>query len=244
MEAPSKPLGRKAYGSIAHLPGSRLGPGDHHAHEGQVRIATERLRDRHDKVIVQEKMDGSCTAVAKVGGEVIPLGRAGYRAITSPYRQHTLFHGWVMEHWEAFDRLLDEGERVVGEWLAQAHSTMYDLTSRDPWLAFDIIKGGQGEKGVPRAPEFEMSDRVSEVGLTPVPHIMSGGPVTIAEAMALIGEHGRYGADRAEGAVWRVERKGVVDFVVKYVRPDKVDGLYLPGTSDATVDAEVWNWQP
>ena len=24
-----KPLGRKAYGSIPHLPGSRLGPGDH-----------------------------------------------------------------------------------------------------------------------------------------------------------------------------------------------------------------------
>jgi len=36
-----KPLGGKSYGHIAHLPGSRMGPGDHKCHEGQKRIATE-----------------------------------------------------------------------------------------------------------------------------------------------------------------------------------------------------------
>jgi len=55
----NKPLGRKSYGSIPHLPGSRLGPGDYHAHEGQARIATEKARDKHDKIYVQEKLDGS-----------------------------------------------------------------------------------------------------------------------------------------------------------------------------------------
>ena len=39
--ASKKPLGRKAYGSIPHLPGSRIGPGDHHCHEGQRRIGLE-----------------------------------------------------------------------------------------------------------------------------------------------------------------------------------------------------------
>jgi hypothetical protein len=33
-----KPLGRKSYGSIPHLPGSRLGPGDYCISEGQAPI--------------------------------------------------------------------------------------------------------------------------------------------------------------------------------------------------------------
>ena len=57
----NKTLGRKAYGSIGHLPNSRVGPKDHHVHEGQARICTVKARDKHDRVIVQEKLDGSCT---------------------------------------------------------------------------------------------------------------------------------------------------------------------------------------
>lgn len=37
-----KPLGRKLYGSIPHLPGSRLGPGDHHCQAGQAALSGER----------------------------------------------------------------------------------------------------------------------------------------------------------------------------------------------------------
>jgi hypothetical protein len=44
-----------------------------------------------------------------------------------------------------------------------------------------------------------------------------------------------------EGAVGRVERRGVVDFLVKYVRPDKIDGVYLPEISGKQA---VWNWHP
>jgi hypothetical protein len=41
METPPrniKPLGHRAYGSIPHLPGSRLGLGDHHCGERRARI--------------------------------------------------------------------------------------------------------------------------------------------------------------------------------------------------------------
>ena len=55
----NKPLGRKNYGSIPHLPGSRMGEADHKCSEGQARIATEKARDKHDRVICQEKLDGS-----------------------------------------------------------------------------------------------------------------------------------------------------------------------------------------
>ncbi|WP_202614648.1 RNA ligase family protein, partial [Escherichia coli] len=77
---PEKPLGRKAYGSIPHLPGSRLGPADHHCHEGQARICCEKPRDRHDRIIVTEKLDGGNVAIAKVNGAIFALGRAGYLA--------------------------------------------------------------------------------------------------------------------------------------------------------------------
>ena len=86
-----KPLGIKNYGSIPHLPGSRVGPGDHKCHEGQERIATRKTRDRHDCILVQEKLDGSNTGVARMDGAIYALTRAGYLATTSPYEQHIHF---------------------------------------------------------------------------------------------------------------------------------------------------------
>ena len=115
MEIVKKPLGIKAYGHIPHLPGSRTGPGDHKCDAGQARIATEKVRDRHDVVIVQEKLDGSCVAVARIGGSIVPLGRAGYPAISSPYEQHRHFASWVHAHQQHFLDTLRDGERLCGE---------------------------------------------------------------------------------------------------------------------------------
>jgi hypothetical protein len=44
--------------------------------------------------------------------------------------------------------------------------------------------------------------------------------------------------DQVEGAVWRVERKGIVDFLVKYVRHDKEDGKYFPEKNNGII---TWN---
>ena len=98
-----KPLGTKAYGSICHLPGSRLGPGDHKLDEGMLRILTMKPRDRHDLIIVQEKLDGSNVCIAKIDGQLVPLGRSGYPAISSKYEQHRLFHLWVMQQPQRFE---------------------------------------------------------------------------------------------------------------------------------------------
>lgn len=113
IKSVAKPLGSKAYGSIPRLPGSRLGPGDYTISEGQARICTERPRDKHDRIVVQEKLDGSCCAVALVGGELHALTRRGYPAWSSPFEQHHLFSDWVDANAERF-RFLRDGERVVG----------------------------------------------------------------------------------------------------------------------------------
>lgn len=113
----SKPLGRKAYGSIPHLPGSRLGPGDHQIHQGQAEILTGGTRDRYDEVVMQEKLDGSCVALANVDVLLVPMTRSGYPATTSKYEQHLRSRTKPLPgHPNSMGR--HRPERLYGEWLA------------------------------------------------------------------------------------------------------------------------------
>jgi hypothetical protein len=227
-----KPLGRKAYGSIGHLPNSRMGPGDHAVPPGAARICCERVRDRHDTIVVQEKLDGSCCAVALVNGAIIALGRAGWLADTSPYEQHRMFAHWVRQHEERFRSVLREGERMVGEWLAQAHSTRYVLR-HEPLVVFDLMIGAT------RLPIAEFNNRIGSTFSTP--YVLSvGPPVQVEVAIRRVQEENVHGAvDPVEGVMYRVERNGQVDFLAKYVRPEKRDGIYLPEMSGRP---SVWNW--
>jgi hypothetical protein len=229
-----KPLGHKAYGSIPHLPESRLGSGDHYCDPGQAQIALTRPRDRHDLIIVQEKLDGSNCSVAKLDGEIIALGRSGYRANSSPFEQHQYFYHWVQKNAERFKNLLQEGERVAGEWLLQAHGTRYHLP-HEPYVVFDILTGHT------RMPYQDFLLRVLPQGFTVPRLIHMGTSYPLKDALEAISASGHGALDSVEGAVWRVERKGRVDFLAKYVRPEKQDGQYLPEISGKEV---VWNVDP
>lgn len=229
MDKPVKPLGRKAYGSIGHIHGSRLGPGDHTVNAGQSNICTT---DAKDKVVwVQTKLDGSCCSVARLAdGQLVSLGRAGYLASSSIYEMHQLFADYIRkrEHWFEF---LEPGERVVGEWLAQAHGTIYDLDGREPFVAFDIMTDAD------RVPLDIFLERLDS--RIPCPDYMVG-PIEPREALRLLNS---YGAQEPEGVVYRVEstkRKGdplQVDFLAKWVHEGKIDGKYFG-------DNLHWNWRP
>ena len=69
----------KVYHRIPHLPGSRVGRSDRTAAPTLAGWCTVEARPG-DEVIVQEKLDGSCVAVARRQGELIALGREGRRA--------------------------------------------------------------------------------------------------------------------------------------------------------------------
>jgi len=231
-----KPLGYKNYGSIPHLPGSRLGPGDHTCNEGQMRIACKKVRDKHDRVIVQEKLDGSNVGICLINNSILPITRAGYLAVTSPWKMHHIFNNWVYENEKRFREVLNEGERLCGEWLLVAHGTRYKL-SHEPFVAFDIMV-----KKYDRVPYDKFSWLVKKGDFITPFTIHDGGPLSIESALTKLGDYGYHGAlEQIEGAVWRVERnvlvdkhKGeiggrttIVDFLVKYVRPNKEDGKYL-----------------
>jgi len=224
-----KPLGRKAYGSIPHLPGSRLGPKDYSCHEGQERICFEggkNKRGQKHRVIVTEKLDGSNVAVARVGGDIVALVRSGYLAQSSPREQHQVFAAWVRHRkWDA----LPEGWRICGEWLHQAHGTIYKPTT--PLIAFDVFTDKNE-----RTTHDEARGLFKELSVEGAHVVSDGAGVSISMAMDLAGERGFHDAqEQIEGAVWRVETAGSFNFLAKYVHPNKVDGKYF-GSGDGGSD--------
>lgn len=229
-----KPLGHSSYGSIPHLPGSRVGPKDHHCHEGQLKICTEKTRTKRDRIIVTEKLDGSNCSVARINGILYPLGRAGYIANTSKFEMHQLFYQWVMTQQDRFLSVLQDGQRLVGEWLAQAHGSIYNLP-HEPFVAFDLMTE------MNRVPYDAMLKSANAGGFTTARLLSDNGPFSIERMLEVIEPSGHGSVDPTEGAVWRVENDGKFDFIAKWVRPDKVDGKYLPEQSGKEA---VWNWRP
>ena len=228
--------GRKAYRSIPHLPGSRTGPSDRTVDAHQTRLCTAQVRDSKDRVVVLEKLDGTCVAAVRLGDQVVAVGRYGRLAAESRFigRQH--FARWVGEHQARLRSLLEDGERVVGEWLSVAHGTRYALP-HEPFVAFDLIRGER------RALWPEVRVRAEAAGVVTAATLHEGAPCSVERALELLGPHGHHGAiDLAEGAVWRLERDDArrqgVDLVAKVVRQEKVAGLYL---ADRTGEGHVWN---
>ena len=229
----TKPTGAKSYGSIGHLPGSKKGWDDvGTVPEGQARIMTLRKRDKHDCIIVQEKLDGSNVGVAKVDGIIYPLTRSGYVADTSPYRQHHVFYKWVMTNYHLFDEVLKEGERMCAEWMLMAHGTRYSIPNpTDLFRPFDIMTG------TTRLCYSAFVNRLG--GRFRPPHLLSRGePRSTEWAMNALSEQGTkaFPPDEPEGVVYRVERLGRVDFLAKFVADHHVPGKYF--------DVETWNFDP
>ena len=237
-----KPLGRKAYGSIPHFPGSRVGPGDYHLQPEQGDLLTKATRDEADRVIVTEKLDGACVAVAMQNGQILPLIRAGYKVADSPYLHLQLFAVWVERRRDLFRALLREGDRVVGEWLLLAHGTRYEIGRADDlFVPFDLFV----PTPEPRYPDRRLchapfDKRIRDAGMRPAKVLSNGPALSVEDALHRLGPKGHHGAlDPAEGAVWRMERNGQVEFLAKYVIHTKSDGHLLP---DVSGEPPVWNW--
>jgi hypothetical protein len=194
-------------------------------------MCTAKRKEKHDEVIIQEKLDGSCCAVALIDGTLIPLTRSGNLASQSRYEMHHLFAAWVYSQQDRFLTILGEGERIVGEWLAQAHGTRYSLP-HEPFVVFDLMKGHE------RASYDVFLERVG-VGSFVTPRLIHrGDPISIEAVLAKLEPSGHGAIDPVEGAVWRIERHGKPHFLAKYVRSDKMDGIYLDN------ETPLWNWRP
>lgn len=241
-----RPKGARGYGSIGHLPGSKLGPSDSTIGVKAAALLIEKTRDRHDVVYVQEKVDGSNSGVFRSGDTLYPITRAGLLASESPYPHHRRFAAWVERERARFLKLLQDGETATGECLRRAHGTLYQL-KHEPFVLFDIRRKAE------RLTHDGLKARVGDDFVLPAT-VHVGGACSVEEAMKLVGSqqsdgtYGHHGAlERVEGAVWRLERLGKVLLVAKFVREDTETGKYLSGKRGFFInDVEkeedvVWN---
>lgn len=230
-----KPLGKKAYGSIPHFTDSKKDKTDNVANPGQQNILTSKERDYRDTIVVQEKLDGSNCCVAKINNELFCLTRKGYLAKSSPFYQHHYFDKWVQRNFNRFNELLKNGERVVGEWLMQAHGTRYFLP-HEPFVVFDLINENNE-----RLNFLNLLKRTAKFDFVLPKLLHIGQPLSLKKAKSMIKNESGHGAiDPIEGVVYRCERHDRVDFLCKYVRPEKIDGYYL----DSQWDKLTWNLTP
>lgn len=223
------------YPRIPHLPGSRTGPADRRADASLARRCTLAALPG-DEIFVQEKLDGSCVVILREGDRLHALGREGTRADASRNEGRQRFAAWVLESTPQLLPLLQDGERLVGEWLALVHSTHYRL-SHSPFVPFDLFC----HDGTP-LPFDSLHARLAGSDLRTPALLHRGGALGPDDAMRLLGEHGHHGAvEPAEGAVWRVESRGRLIARAKFVRAGKVDGLHLPDHSGLPAR---WNIPP
>ena len=229
-----KPFNRKNYGSIPHLSNSKLGVGDYFIHIGQEKILTEKKRDKHDEIFVFEKYDGSNVGIGKINNKIIALTRSGYLANTSPFKQHHLFNKWVYKYEKKWKDLLNNDERIVGEWLIQAHGIRYYIKDNvQPIVFFDHFN--KKNKRI----NFDTLSTLSNKYELQLPRLLHKGDSKSVESLIFKLNQRTYGivcGDKPEGMVYRVERKGEVDFLAKWVRKDFQPGKYMIDEDELT-----WN---
>ncbi|WNO10870.1 nucleotidyl transferase AbiEii/AbiGii toxin family protein [Teredinibacter sp. KSP-S5-2] len=225
----------KAYRTIQHIKGSRLGPSERSIDINKQHILTIETKQPSDKVVIQEKLDGSCVCAYRQGDDILALGRDGDLAYLSPNESRRLWANWVEKNTERFLALLQPGERAVGEWLAMAHGTRYKL-HHEPFVLFDIFNQENREMEY-----LQMKNKANAQKFVTPKLIHIGAPCSLEKALAILDEGHHGSEDAPEGLVWRLERSGKVLFKAKYVYPNKLDGSLL---TETTGKPSVWNWRP
>jgi hypothetical protein len=157
-------------------------------------------------------------------GLVVTVGRSGYRNDSAPFAHLLAFDPWVAARLDRFDALLQEGERVVGEWVSHAMSTLYVLPDVDHmWRPFDIMRGHD------RASAEEVAGRCAAVGLR-TPFVVRRTQCDPAEAYAALAATPAEvrGVDGIpEGLVYRMQERGRTLFLGKWVRADYEPGVLM-----------------
>ena len=221
----------RLYPRIPHLPGSRVGPAERYAAPAFTARATVAADD--DRVIVTEKLDGSCVALVGAAAGIEARGRDGGLCAASRNDGRRGFAAWVAARAARLAAHVAPGERVMIEWLALAHGTRYALP-HGPAVVIDGFAADGARWG------FDAVVARAAALALPTPAVLHDGAALAVElALARLGARGHHGAlDPAEGVMYRLERGARVRGLAKLVRPGKIDGRYL---ADHTGGEHVWN---
>lgn len=149
--------------------------------------------------------------------------RKGYDVRTSEWGFLRKFADFVSDNADRFNALLDNGERVCGEWMIKTHSLFYNLP-HEPFIVFDIIKS---DKKQTRPNYEELIRRCKEYNFTTTWLIWSGASIPVQDALGMLGK-GFHGCQSVpEGIVYRYERDGRFETSAKFVANLNVTGDYM-----------------
>lgn len=206
------------FGHIGHLRGSRMID-----NEDTLINEAERVkfvlckRDPKDDVIITEKIDGMNAGVVKLNGLLYPINKKGYDVRGMGMQRTELraladsWTNWVDEHYEIYDDILEEGERLVFENAIMMHTLRYRF-SGDP--VFLLAKYDANNRKL-------IYDELCQIGkeykLRQPPMLCRGVAI---DPSLVINQYpkGLVGArDGIEGIVYSYEHAGQVEGCAKYV---------------------------
>ncbi len=227
-----RPLGRKAYFKIAHLPGSRTGSSDRTAPRELAERCLVAAPPRRGRCSCRRSSTAPASRSARLDGAVLALGREGTLAAHSQNPGRQMFAAWVEQRAATFTIY---SATASGSWANGSRSLMFDSLRAPPRSLRRLRRLSR------RAAVDVRRDRRATARGLPRPSLLHrGGALRIAAMLEMLGGGGHGAVEPPEGAVWRVERAGRVVGMAKYVRGDKVDGALLPENSGREA---VWNFK-
>ena len=121
------------YPRTQHVEGSRLQPGD----EDLTQVPLQALVGAH--VVVEEKLDGANAGLSFDADGGLLLQSRGHYLTGGPRERHfTLFKSWAQVHRAALHARLGARYVVYGEWLFAKHTIFYDALPHY-FLEFDVL---------------------------------------------------------------------------------------------------------
>lgn len=189
----------KAFASVQHILGSKMiDAEDKLLGAEQIKWLTQRQRVSADMVIVTEKVDGMNAAVLRRGDLLHPLIKKGYDCRANPLPWINAFADFVEKNETRFMHVLEDGERICGEWMIKTHTLSYKLT-HEPFVAFDIIKDAE------RLTYLVFRERAALDNFVVAGLVHMGEAIPPEMALQLLGSgyHGVIG--EPEGVVYRYE---------------------------------------
>jgi ATP-dependent RNA circularization protein (DNA/RNA ligase family) len=193
------------YPRTPHISGSRLQPGD----EDVKVVARESLL--HQKLTIEEKLDGSNCGISFGGDDVLILQSRGHVLTGGPReRQFDLLKRWAGHHQSALRGILGRRYLMYGEWLYARHTIPYDRLPHY-FLEFDILDRESGEF-------LSTGARQELLAGGPVRSVPVLGSASVDQLDAFIGKSRCASTEMMEGLYLKAEDSGRVMGRYKYVR--------------------------
>lgn len=128
----------KGYSSIPHLSGSKMTSKEDIRLLNGEEYFTIKTKEKKDKVLILEKIDGCCISVRRDGDTLIPATRNGFSIDDGQYAHIKAFLPFLEENKQVFLSALADGETVYGEWTFAEHGTPKSAYKK-LFYPFDIV---------------------------------------------------------------------------------------------------------